>query len=456
LQPEPDAAIRAALAALSRTTSTPGARPELWRNDPEEVLSVDIAGYLHVEKAQAPERLYELAALEPERTLRAEVLAALEVRRPEVRPILSWFETRRAFSATLVLDAEGPLGFILLPRGNRATAMTLEEARAIRILGDRISALLAVSSALARSRERELSAIARADAIDDERQRLEHIIELRASRNQAVAEREARAVRMTAYGPAARVALERVERLGRLDSPIVLVTHPGQNPVGWAAVAHLASTRSGGPFVIVDGADGREHKLERWEDDTASPLALADGGSLLIVDLPALPLSVQEHIAKSLSRRGQAPLRSTIPAIGILVSTAEPVARLVEWERVSPELARWLGEAEVEIPTLANRSEDLRSIVLGHLARAGLQAHGRPLGIEPAALRLLIEHRWPGNELELADVLLRASTVAPGEAVRAADLFAIGFRPALEASATETPLPAPVTRRSRRPPARRR
>jgi hypothetical protein len=130
LQPEPDAAIQAALMALGQALSTPGARPELWRASPAEVLSVDLAGYLHVDDAEAPERLYELALGEPERTLRAEVLKALEVRRPDVRPLSAWFDARRAFAATVVLDEDGPLGFLLLPRGNRTTPMTLEGAGA--------------------------------------------------------------------------------------------------------------------------------------------------------------------------------------------------------------------------------------------------------------------------------------------------------------------------------------
>ena len=84
---------------------------------PEEVLHVDIAGYLHVEKAEAPASVYELGLSEPERTLRAEVLRAVAVRSPEVRPLLAWFDTRKAFSATIVMDEEGPIGFLLLPRG---------------------------------------------------------------------------------------------------------------------------------------------------------------------------------------------------------------------------------------------------------------------------------------------------------------------------------------------------
>ena len=77
LQPEPDAALRASLTALSRASKTPGSSPEIWRYHPDQLLRVDVAGYLHVEPAEAPERLYELALAEPERTLRAEVLREL-------------------------------------------------------------------------------------------------------------------------------------------------------------------------------------------------------------------------------------------------------------------------------------------------------------------------------------------------------------------------------------------
>ncbi|HEX3598135.1 MAG TPA: hypothetical protein VHU80_23660, partial [Polyangiaceae bacterium] len=85
LQPDPDAAIRAALAELRTAFGDPNARAELWRNSPDEVLTVDVAGYLHAARAKAPDALYELALSEPERTLRADVLRALEVRRPDVR-----------------------------------------------------------------------------------------------------------------------------------------------------------------------------------------------------------------------------------------------------------------------------------------------------------------------------------------------------------------------------------
>jgi hypothetical protein len=450
LQPEPDSALRAALEALSQTATTPDGRPAIFRNSPAEMLSVDVAGYLHVEPAEAPERLYELAKEEPERTLRAEALRALAVRRPEVRPLIAWFDDRRAFSATLVVDEEGPIGFILLPTGTRTSVMTLEEARAVRVLGDRICALLAVSSALARSRDRELAAVARADRVDDECKRLEHIIFAASGRNLELAERLARGVRTTAYSPAARLALERLARLGKQGAPISLLAPPGVEAIAWGAHAHLESSRSSGPFVVVDGTNPAEQAREIWLDAQRSPLVLADGGTLSILDVAVLPLDIQDLIAQSFSRRSSAPSVSSVAKPGLIVTLRVPLARLLAENRLSRDLSRWLATSEVALPTLAERAEDLQALALESLSRVGLSLRGEPLGLEPAALRLLAEHDWPGNELEFRARLLSAARRAPGAVVRAEDLLATGFAPA-PAIALDLSPPPPLTARRPRP-----
>ncbi len=449
LQPEPDSALRAALEALAQAATTPDARPAIFRNSPPQMLTVDVAGYLHVEPAEAPQRLYDLAKEEPERTLRAEALQALAVRRPEVRPLIAWFEDRHAFSTTLVVDEEGPIGFILLPAGARTSSMTLEEARAVRVLGDRISALLAVSSALARSRERELKAVERADRVDDECKRLEHIIFAASGRHTELAERLARSVRTTAYSPAARQALERLERLGKQGAPISLLAPPGVEAIGWAAHAHLESARSGGAFVVVDGTNPVEHARELWEDKERSPLVLADGGTLTILDVAVLPLEIQDLIALAFSRRALTVSASSVEKPGLFVTLRVPLARLLEEQRLSRDLSRWLGASEVALPTLADRAEDLQALALETLSRVGLSLRGEPLGLEPSAMRLLAEHDWPGNELEFRARLLSAARRAPGAVVRGEDLLATGFAPAPQSPLDLTPPPTLATRRPR-------
>jgi len=243
--------------------------------------------------------------------------------------------------------------------------------------------------------------------------------------------------------------LQRLERLGKQGAPISLIAPPGVEAIAWAAHAHLESPRSGGPFVVVDGTNPGEQASAIWLDPERSPLVLADGGTLAILDVAVLPLDVQDLIAQSFSRRAHAPQVSSVAKPGLFVTLRFPLARLLEENRLSRDLSRWLGASEVTLPTLAERSEDLQALALETLSRVGLSLRGEPLGLEPAAMRLLTEHDWPGNELEFRARLLSAARRAKGSVVRAEDLVATGFAPAPETAHELTPGPAPVARERR-------
>jgi hypothetical protein len=451
LEPEPRAALRAALIALSRIHPAPGGSAQIWQRQPAEALRVDIAGNLGVERADAPAALYELGLREPERTVRAEVLRALRVRRPDLRELLGWFDSLAAFSATIIVDEEGPIGFVLLPRGTRKSAMILEEARAARLLADRISSLLSIVAALGRARDRELAATERAERADDECQRLEHVIHGEARRLSAFAERLARPARRAAYSASARTALEAVERLGTQVPFVALVAPRGVDAVAWAALVHCSSPRREGPLVLVDLLSSSDDAAGLGDDESRSFLRFADGGTLVVLGLTAQPLEVHDKFAIALSRRAAHVPRSSILPPGVVITSPLPLEEAVSRGLLSPNLARWFADAELRLPSLAERSEDLRALALDQLARKSVELARPAAGIEPSALRLLLEHAWPENELELALVLGRALAVAEGPAVTAADLERTGFSPVEPRAQSVEPRPAVRRRASFRP-----
>ena len=426
LSPDPNTALTAALAALQKTAASGNARAEIWRQAPSEVLTVDVAGYLHVERAEAPERLYELALGEPERTLRLDALAAVEVRRPEVRGLLGWFRARNAYSATVVCDEDGPLGFVLLPGESRSSPLTLEEARALRTLSDRISSLISVSAALSRARERELTAQARANALETECERLSHAIGAQTARHRWPAERLARGVRTTAFSPGARMALDGIERLAKVDAALALLMPPGVDAEGFAAHAHLSSPRADGPFVTVDATEREARDLEVWRDPARSPLVAADGGTLLVLGASALPPEIQEHLVHFLASRPRADPTSQVLPAGLVFGLPSAAHALAAAGRLHEALARLLSGRELQLPKLTERAEDLRALVLEGLSRFGVGTSGEPLGIEPAALAALTEHEFPGNELELFGLIARTAATARGTRITLSDLLGGG------------------------------
>ncbi len=428
LRSDPDTAITAALATLRQAIGPSPAAPELWRLDPPSLLTADRAGYGRCEPGAAPPRLlFELARGEPEQTLRTEVLETLEVRRADIRPALDWLRGRSAMSLTLLTDDEGPVGALVLPAGARAHPLSLEEVRALRTLADRMTAQLGVSGALARARTREVEARRLAEQETARAAKLEKGVMTATRRHEANARRQARPALVAPYSPVARMTMEQLERAGQNRGPIILVTPPGIDSVPYAAVVHGAGPRREGPFVVVDGAGVDEQQEGSWRDPIGSPLHLAHGGSLVVLSIAALSREAQRFLATALVS-GQALEEGAAPIdVALIVSLPAPVHTIVDAGELDHALAEALGERVIELPPLVARAEDMRAIIVDRLARLGVRLKGRPMGLDPRALGRLIEHAWPGNELELEDVLTRAIAVADGDILSAAHLEQIGF-----------------------------
>jgi hypothetical protein len=438
---DPETSIRDALTTLRTFAGPSSESPELWSLSPPRVLTIDGAGYPHERTAPLPQHLLDVAEGELEATVRTELLDALVVRRPDLRPLARWMDERGALCATLVTREGEVEGVIVLPRGARSDPMSLEEVRAVKRLADAFSGASAAVGALSRSLDRERAATTRADAIEDVLLGQERRERTAGARSELATARLAEEAMGGPYAPSARVAFDVIERRVRLGAPLVVVAPNGSAVVAYLARAHLAGPRRQMPFVVVDGAKHAEHDVARWSDASRSPLALADRGLLVIEDAARLPTEVQQLLGDALAQR-----RAPWEGAGTLeVAIALTLARDAretkgaaegagEEERVRSALdavlAARLDEAigaRVTWPRLCERGEDLRSLVLAGLAREGVRVRGAALGIEDAAYEELANYAWPGEDAELGAVVKRLAGAAEGEVVRVAEGKGVGL-----------------------------
>lgn len=437
MTPDPEEALRAALFELRILARAGGDPPALYRFFPAEHLTVDRAGFLHTEKAEMPDRLVALADAEPERVLRLAVLEAVSVRKPEVRPLIAWMQENRLSTISIVPDADGPMGALVLP--SEAALSTLAEVEALRALSDRLGAVLGVSSMLSRSRERELVSRGDYERTDGERQNLRAELARIEGQFQAIAEGMAKRVRVGIYSPAAQAAVQRLETLAKEQPIITLVSAPGVDVLAWSALVHLASPRHRGVMVVVDGTSPSEHDVARWQDAERSPLHAALGGTLVVLDAQSLPKLVQQRLASA-----------KLESVGLVVALPGTVDTLAGAGSLIEPLADRLGDRSVALPTLASRGEDISLLVLSALTRIGQRLRQEPFGIEPQALAALVEYEFPGNDAELEGILLRAALVAPAgaRAITLHDLESSGFTPPPDSTRRPRKTgPIPVQRR---------
>ncbi|MEM1030224.1 MAG: hypothetical protein AAGN82_07740 [Myxococcota bacterium] len=401
--------------SLIRRRLHPEAKAMIHRFASQDRVFVDRAGYLHVASAAFPLPLVDLVAEEPLRVVTTEGLRAAQVRQPQLRPMVTWLDQHDIGFVALVLDDDVPVGALLWPHAGRVSPLSVEEVQLARRLADHLGRVTGAASELARSRQREMRAVADRNEAQRGLAQLQETLARRRERPRGLPEILARSLSEASYSPATAAARVDVELAVRAHAAVRLVAAPGIDALGWAAVAHLASAHGGdGALIWIEGGHAAEHAIERWAEHAAAdrpdlPLAAARGGTLVLFDPHALPADVQMHL-------GQVGFQRT-NVVYVLPNEAP--------SGLHPRLAARLDEAPlVTLPPLAARPEDIRAQARHELARLGRHIRGRPFGLDLSAERVLLEHDWPGNDLEFRAVLLRATEGFEGDVIDVASMTA--------------------------------
>jgi DNA-binding NtrC family response regulator len=244
--------------------------------------------------------------------------------------------------------------------------------------------------------------------------------------------------------PAMRALFAESARLAQTDLPVCVYGEVGTGKDALARAMHRASPRGQGPLVSLDCSTLPVAKLERelfgQEAPTRQPaaLALARGGTLLLDRVTELPIDAQLRLAAAL---GAAATHEPHPARTIALS-AQPLARECERGKFRPELYTCLAGAELAIPPLRERRDELPALAQHLLARS---EEARGIALTADALELLALHDWPGNVRELRNAIERfVYAVGKGDlgARRFASVALTGGLPNVErrAAAAEPPL----------------
>jgi two-component system response regulator HydG len=444
-----DEVARAVLGPLRDASRKRDAAPQLYTVAPPRVARIDAAGEPHLETRELSAPLLARLVERPGELIERAPLEARIVRRPLERPLL---DALVALDALVVvpLSTSGELdGVLVVPRGRRGSGLALEELAALEKLGAALAARVAVltraeradgrAAAITSAHDREEE---RAAALDEELTRLR--ADLRVLKAGPAADRLA--TPPVAYAPATRALVARVAEVAPLDAPVLLVGESGTGLEVIAVALHAQSSRARGPFVVADCGAVRPERSEaallgeEGAEGGAHPgwLRLAAGGTLFLVDVPALSREAQRALAEALAvRQARAVGGAGAYAVDtrIIATSQRALEELLAASAFDAELGQWLAPLALDVPALRDRREDLPSLVLLALDRAARTLGREPVGIDPVALEVLLTHAFPGNLRELQSVIDRAVRASHGSKVTRADL------PPLSGTAhTEDPL----------------
>jgi DNA-binding NtrC family response regulator len=226
-------------------------------------------------------------------------------------------------------------------------------------------------------------------------------------------------------------------KLAPTDVDLLIQGEAGTGKELAARSIHARSSRSGGPFVVLDCgalpaalADAtlfgfRREVFEDAGSDQAGVFERADGGTLLIDDIDHLPVELQGTILQILehrrvSRLGE-PERVRTLDLRVITTTRRELATEVRAQRFREDLRCLVANTSVRLPPLRERGTDM--FFLAERLLAGLrEPHQSPITLADDAKALMSAYDWPGNVRELDRTIRRSAPVCRDRVIRSEDL----------------------------------
>jgi two-component system, NtrC family, response regulator GlrR len=233
---------------------------------------------------------------------------------------------------------------------------------------------------------------------------------------------------------------DRIERVAPTDATVLILGESGTGKEVAARTVHAKSSRHAGPFIAINcGALPPElleselfgHKKGAFTGasrDKDGLFAAAEEGTLFLDEIGDAPPSVQVKLLRVLQDRTYLPVGATDARssdVRVLAATNRDLRAEIEAGRFREDLYYRIHVVPVLMPALRERPEDIPFLAEVFLARAAAQHGLTGSHLSHEALRLLMEHDFPGNVRELANVVQGAALLSPDGVLRREHVLAV-------------------------------
>ena len=276
-----------------------------------------------------------------------------------------------------------------------------------------------------------------ADALAFIVQRAFHVAGLEAENQRLKSTASATLPGVITHDPGMLSVCQTVERIAPTSVNVLILGQSGTGKELLAKAIHEGSPRSDQPFVAINCAAIPDTLLESelfgYEKgaftgatrQVRGKIETAHRGTLFLDEIGDMPFNLQAKLLRFVEERQVERLGGRSPIdvdVRIVSATHQPLLERIEQSQFRQDLLYRLAGLTVEIPSLAERGDDIL-VLARHFIEHFCAEHKRPpMRLGQDAKQALMNHHWPGNVRELANILQRAVILADGAVVSARDL----------------------------------
>ena len=230
-----------------------------------------------------------------------------------------------------------------------------------------------------------------------------------------------------------RTIKETIQMIAPSNLPVLIQGESGTGKESFAHTIHQLSDRSEKPLIKINCAAIPPELLEMelfgstdinaglsMQGEKIGRLLLADGGTLFLDNIGDMSLPVQAKLLRVLNDGEIESLGSHQTAkinVRVIAATNQPLRDLIESRKFREDLYYRIQAITLEIPPLRERMEDFLGITNYLFHEALKKAGKRSLVFAPETLDYLQAYHWPGNVLELQNVIQAAVYLTNGEMI---------------------------------------
>jgi len=336
-----------------------------------------------------------------------------------------WGETEGEYSfiGVPIKDRGKVIGTLTIDRehGEHPYISLDEDVRFLNMIANLLGQTVRLQRLIVRDRERLMG----------EQHRLEKTLE----HSVAAVERAAQANGIIGNAPAISAVLDKLHRVARSHSPVLLRGESGTGKEMFAKALHELSPRSKGPFVAVNCAALAESVLESElfghekgaftgaVAQRKGRFELADGGTLFLDEIGECTPAFQAKLLRvlQLGEFERVGGTTTIKTdVRLVAATNRNLEEAVAKGAFRADLYYRVSVVPIFLPPLRDRNGDIPLLAREFLQRFNAENDTR-LTLTESAYSVLTACYFPGNVRELENCVRRTATLAQGQRIVADD-----------------------------------
>jgi transcriptional regulator with PAS, ATPase and Fis domain len=237
--------------------------------------------------------------------------------------------------------------------------------------------------------------------------------------------------------PLLNIALETAVKVSSTDITVLINGESGVGKEAFSKIIHSLSHRKHGPFIAVNcgaipegtidselfghekGSFTGAHETRKGYFETVN------GGTIFLDEVGELPLETQARLLRVLEsgefiKVGSSKAQKT--DVRVVAATNKDLLDLSMTGKFREDLYYRLSTVPIKVPPLRERKEDINLLFRKFSADFAEKYHSKPVMLEPDALQLLVNFRWPGNIRQLKNIAEQLSVLDEDKIVNGTEL----------------------------------